>query len=334
LIVELGMKIISKTTNFNFMGMAIWAYLFSGLLVAGSVYLWFSKGEAKYGIDYAGGYELVVEVAGDNVAPKLRGLLDTAGIAEAMVQSFEAGSDEYAVRIPISAEQRAKEMKSEEIAAETSRVKQVVKDALVSGFGASAEIIATDYVGPTISEELKGKAVTALVLGLLAILLYVTFRFELSFAIGAVAALFHDVIVCTGVYLLMGKTLSMTALAAALTIIGYSINDTIVIFDRIREELVKDKKSSVEEIMNFSINATLSRTIITSLLTFFSALSLMIFGGGAISDLSVFLVVGIIAGSYSTIFIASPIALAWERFRARAEERKEAKAEASVLSAL
>jgi preprotein translocase SecF subunit len=319
------MKIIQKTTNFNFMGMAIWAYLFSGLLVAGSFYLWFAKGESKYGIDYAGGYEMIVAAPGDDVAPKLRDLLEKAGIAEAMVQSFEAGSKEYAVRIPISPEQRSKDLKAEEIAKETARVKQVVVDSLATGFGSEAEIKATDYVGPTISEELKGKAFTALILGLVAILLYVTFRFELSFAIGAVAALFHDVIVCTGVYLLLGKTLSMTALAAALTIVGYSINDTIVIFDRIREELMKDNKTSVEEIMNFSINATLSRTIITSLLTFFSALSLMIFGGGAISDLSVFLVVGIIAGSYSTIFIASPIALAWERFRARAEERKEAK---------
>ncbi|MCB0335368.1 MAG: protein translocase subunit SecF, partial [Bdellovibrionales bacterium] len=219
-------------------------------------------------------------------------------------QAFEEDKNDYAIRIAGSAE-------------DSKSVVEAIGKALEKGFPSGYEVMKTDFVGPTIGAELKKKAITALVVGLLGILGYITYRFEFAFALGAVIALFHDVIVCIGVYLLCGLTLNMATLAAALTIVGYSVNDTIIIFDRMREEMYKRKNFVLRDLMNYSINATLSRTIITSLLTLFSALALLIFGGGAIRDLSLFLVVGVITGTYSTIFIASPIALMWEEMRTK-----------------
>ncbi|MCL4160665.1 UNVERIFIED_CONTAM: hypothetical protein GTU68_005708, partial [Idotea baltica] len=196
----------------------------------------------------------------------------------------------------------------------SGEVKSEISSVLNKNFK-SVIIQKTDFVGPTIGAELKKKALIAILVGLVGILAYITIRFEFAYALGAVVALFHDVIVCMGIYLLTDRTLSMATLAAALTIVGYSVNDTIILFDRVRENLFSaSKDESLLDIFNSSINSTLSRTIITSLLTLFSALALLIYGGGAIADLSLFLVIGVIAGTYSTIFIAAPVALAWENF--------------------
>ena len=155
----------------------------------------------------------------------------------------------------------------------------------------------------------------ALGLGILGILIFVTFRFELSFAVGAIVALLHDVLMTVGVFALLGRELTLTMVGAVLTIAGYSINDTIVVYDRIREGLASGRRGTIEEIMNSSINQTLSRTILTSTVTLIPILCLFLFGGAVLRDFSLAIIIGVVVGTYSSIFIASPIVLWWTRAR-------------------
>ena len=284
--------------------------MLSALLIAASVYVWIQQGPTKYGIDYKGGHELIVRVDGDESAnsESIRNALNGKGVENAIVQSFEAVSaieahNDYSIRV------------GQEEGIGPDELKKAVLSALKENFKGEISIPDSQFVGPTIGDELKKKSMIAMIIGLLAILAYISFRFEFAFALGAVVALFHDVIICMGGYLASGRMINVATLAAALTIVGYSVNDTIIVFDRMREEILKRKDFDLIELMNYSINATLSRTVITSLLTFFSAVALLVFGGGAIADLSIFLVIGVITGTYSTIFIATPVALAWERIR-------------------
>jgi preprotein translocase SecF subunit len=166
-------------------------------------------------------------------------------------------------------------------------------------------------VGSRISGELATGSLTALGLGILGILAYVTMRFEFSFAIGAVVALLHDVIITVGLFAVFGKELSLIMVGAILTIAGYSINDTIVVYDRIREGLRAGRRGSVQDIMNASINETLSRTLLTSGCTLLSVLALFFFGGPVLRDFAFAILIGIVVGTYSSIFIASPIVLWW-----------------------
>jgi preprotein translocase subunit SecF len=312
------LELIPHNTKFDFMGKAKLAMTVSLLCVIGSLYLWFSKGDTKYGVDYKGGHEYLVKITTDANSETIRNALTKGGIEDALVQSFELGSQEYSIRTG--------GLNVTETDAKIVRAK--VEDSLKSAFADKFEILKADFVGPTVGNELRRQAIWAVVFGALGILIYVTIRFEFAFALGAVVALVHDVIISAGVYLLVGKLISVDALAAALTILGYSVNDTIVVFDRVREELLKDKNADLVKTINYCVNLTLSRTVITHMLTFVSALTLYLFGGGEIEDLSLFLMVGIVSGTYSTVFIASPIALWWEGFRAKLERRKMSKATA------
>ena len=297
------MELFPNNLKIDFLSKGKYAIAFSLLLIAATAYVWVTKGEEKYGLDYRGGSEFVVALKGEKTSEDLRSALESAGMPGVTVQAFEASQGQFAVRVGEVGDSKATKTKFESV--------------LQSAFAGGFEIKRSQYVGPTIGQELRQKAMVALSIGLVAILIYVSVRFEFAFAIGAVMALFHDVIIATGIYLAAGNELTMGSLAAALTIVGYSVNDTIVIFDRVREEIMRRKEFDLRDLMNQAVNATLSRTIVTSLLTLFSALALMVFGGGAIKDLSVFLVAGIIVGSYSTIFIASPITLAWHNYRMR-----------------
>ena len=303
------MELISSKLNVDFLGKKYFAFFLSAIMIGLSVYTWIDIGDAKYGIDYKGGHEIIVKTEAGITSEGIRKALSDGGVENSVVQSFEAGSSEFAIRLGGQATEEGSGLD------ESKKVRESITNALGSAFPGKVEIIKTDFVGPTIGKELCKKALVAVVIGLIGILGYITFRFEFAFALGAVAALFHDVIVSMGIYLLCGFSISVATLAAALTIVGYSVNDTIIVFDRMREEIFKQKNYELVDLMNRSINSTLSRTVITSLLTLFSALALLIFGGGAIADLSLFLVVGVITGTYSTIFIASPVALAWENFR-------------------
>ncbi len=173
----------------------------------------------------------------------------------------------------------------------------------------------SERVGALVGGELARKSLWALALGMIGILIYVTFRFELSFAVGSIVALLHDVLITVGIFSLLGRELTLTMVGALLTIAGYSINDTIVVYDRIREGLASGRRGSIEQIMNESINQTLSRTVLTGGVTFVSVLCLFFFGGAVLRDFALVIIIGILVGTYSSIFIASPIVLWWTRAR-------------------
>lgn len=302
------MEFFAKTPSFDFLGKQRFFIVVSTLLVFLSVGYWIAIGEARYGVDFSGGHEIVVRMKEGVTSEDLRKALDAGGIADVSVQSFEASTNEFSFRFQSDRE--------------SSTIRETVTSLLRNGFSDRfVEIVKTDFVGPAVGAELQRKGLLAVALGLVGILVYIAFRFEFAFGFGAIIAVFHDVIVSTGIYLYTGHTISMTTLAAALTILGYSVNDTIVIFDRVRDELeLAHKGEKLSDVVNRSINVTLSRTLITQGLTTLSIAALMFLGSGAIAELSVFLFAGMITGTYSTIYIASPAMIWWHRMRGGVEE--------------
>jgi preprotein translocase subunit SecF len=297
------MELVPRNSKFDFVGKTLVCVPLSVVAVLASLYLFFAKGDEKYGTDFSGGHEFLVSFTGGQDAEQIRQGLASQGIGEARVQAFQGQSKEYSIRL------------GEVGDAQSIRAK--IEVALKGAFNDGWTIQKTDYVGPTVGKELRRSALLAVVLGLVGILLYVAFRFEFAVGLGSVIALFHDVIISTGIYLASGHVISMATLAAALTIVGYSVNDTVVVFDRVREERAKQRGVSLTAVINEALNFTLSRTIITHVLTLFSALALYVLGGGEIADLSLYLCAGILCGSYSTIFIVAPFVVFWERFRGR-----------------
>jgi len=187
---------------------------------------------------------------------------------------------------------------------------------VVSAFPESQFVVMQeDAVGTQVGAELKKRAVWSIVLAMLGIIVYLSWRFEFGFAIGAIVAIAHDVLVAVGLYCLCGRQLSLPVVAALLTIVGYSVNDTIVVFDRIREDLKLRRSDSFKSICNLSINQTLSRTLLTSVTTLIAVVMLLVFGGGAINDFALTLFIGVLVGTYSSIFVATPVVLAWYRDR-------------------
>ena len=307
-------EFISKNPGIDFLSKGKLAMALSFLLLAWGAVLWVRLGPAKYGIDYAGGSEFVVQVADRPGTERIRSALAEKKLDNVIVQSFEMGSNQYSIRVREPGDSKV--------------LRETLDGALRAAFGDSnVQILKSDVVGPTIGKELQRQAFIAIAIALVGILLYIAFRFEMSYALGAVIATFHDVGICFVFYLWAGHELNTATLASALTIMGYSVNDTIVIYDRVREEMRKHKNADLRTVLNESMNLMLSRTIITGTLTLFSSMALWLWGGGGIEDLSLFMVVGCITGMYSTIFIAAPITLAWEKLReARAQRRAHAAA--------
>lgn len=293
------MELIPQGTKIDFIGKKWFFFLLSLVLIIGSIWIWFDKGESKYGTDFSGGHEFLVSFKEEVGSEEVRTALAKHQLPEAHVQAFK-GADKL-VSIRLGGNEDVQKMRADVQAALTEAFKEV-------------SIVKTDFVGPTVGKELRTSALLAIGLGLLGILIYIGFRFELAVGVGTIVALFHDVIISTGVYIAAGHLISMSTLAAALTIVGYSVNDTVVVFDRVRSERQK-RSGDLGVLVNDAINFTLSRTLITHILTLFSALALYIFGGGDIADLSLYLVAGIVCGSYSTIFIASPIVIMLENWR-------------------
>jgi len=289
------------------------------ILTGLSVWLWVAKGDAKYGVDFRGGYEYIVRFSKPAPIEKVREVLTSEGIRDALVQNFEGGESEFSIRF--HAEEGAD-------AEASNKATKAVKTALGKISENSFELLKEDFVGPVIGEQIRRDGMKAFVIGLLGILIYVTIQFDLRYALGAVIALFHDAIVATGATIFMNIPFSAATLAAVLTIVGYSVNDTIIIYDRIRENVREATKSggaskrgvaerlkgkSLSQIINFSINQTLARTVITSFTVMLVCLTLWLLGSGAVSELAFTLLVGVICGTYSTIFIASPVLLALDR---------------------
>ena len=296
---SLPMLHIIRATNIDFMKLAKPAFALSwAIIFIGMGYGIFGRGEKLMGPDFAGGDALVLRFAQK---------LDTGKITEAITK---AGFKE-----PVSQYQRDISTGSELLRITSAfGTGDKIAETLQKDFPeARFEKAGLEKVGPTIGKEVQRTALVAILISLLGILIYVAFRYEFSFAVGAVIAVMHDVLMTLGWYCLSGRELNATMVAALLTIIGFSINDTIVIFDRIREDLKMGVRGSFRELINRALNQTLSRTIITSGTVFLSTLSLYIFGGGAINDFAFTFLVGIITGTYSSIYIASALVLWWHK---------------------
>ena len=269
------------------------------------------RGGLNLGVDFAGGAVVQVKFQKEVTTDRLRSALDDVQLENSTLQAFGASENrEFLIRTP-------------ETATDLKILTDRIDGALTKTFGQGAyEFRRVGAVGPKVGKVLTQKAILALALSWAAMLVYVGFRFEFRYAVGGIIALIHDVLVTVGVLSLLNMEFTLNTVAALLTIIGFSINDTIVIFDRIRENVKKKIRADLRQIVNVSVNETLSRTILTSLTVFLVLLSLLFLGGPVIFDFSFAMFVGVIAGCYSTVFIASPFVLLMERVMPTKRKRK------------
>lgn len=340
------MQIVKPDVNINFVGRRRIAYGFSLAIILASILSLILHGGPKYGIDFAGGAEALIQFDAPVPSDRVNAALREMGL-DASVQEYDRGAmDNY--RIVIAADE-----------AESENLAQILEEGLEAGTGTGATLESFEMVGPQVGRDMREKALLAMFFALLFITVYISGRFELKwllsaamavalalliyvlrlahlnipalmaaavaltlilfwllnlkYAMGAIVALLHDVIITAGVFSIFGKEFTLPIIAALLTIIGYSLNDTIIVFDRIRENLRKYHKRPLSEIVNRSINETLNRTLLTSGTTLVVVLALFFLGGGIIHDFAFALLVGICVGTYSSIFVASPILLAWQR---------------------
>lgn len=339
-------QLIKPDVSINFVGRRRIAYIISALLILASVASLFVHGGPKYGIDFAGGAEMLVNFEKPVPIETVKGALSSMAL-QASVQQYGNGSGtDYRILIP--ADEAGKENLAQETQAD-----------LATATNTKTSIEQFEMVGPQVGKDLREKALLAIFYSLLFITVYISGRFEfkwlisafmavvlamsvyglmlvhlsipwlmlaalivtlilfyflnLKYAMGAVVALIHDVTITVGLFSIFDKEFTLPIIAAILTIIGYSLNDTIIVFDRIRENLRKYHRDPLSTIINKSVNETLSRTILTSLTTLFVVICLFAFGGGIIHDFAFALLVGIIVGTYSSVFVASPILLVWQQ---------------------
>ncbi|GAA6137611.1 protein translocase subunit SecF [Arenicella sp. 4NH20-0111] len=290
------MQILAKETKIDFIGLRSIALILSFLLIAAGIYSLTTKG-LNYGIDFSGGTKIELVFDQDIAIQDLRDELVKGGYDDAVVQYFGSNQD-ILIRVPLS--EKNSDVNS------SSRVVEYLDG---SALGTST-LRSVEFVGPTFGKELFEKGILALVYSLIGVMIYVAFRFEWKFSLGSVTALIHDVAITLGIFSLIGLEFTLPVLAALLAVIGYSLNDTIVVFDRIRENFRKLRETDTKEIMNYSINQTLPRTILTSLTTLLVLIALYFYGGDALNGFAATLIIGVLIGTYSSIFVASPTVLA------------------------
>ena len=297
---RISMLHLISSKRIDFLGKGFLACMCSlALLLAGAT-AFYIRGERNFGVDFRGGDLITMSAPNKIDVGQVRDALKPIGFADASIQESAQGGKSYiTIRTPLNTSDKAE--------------KQIIQAMPNAGF----KVEGSERVGALVGGELAKNSLIALGLGILGILIFVTFRFELSFAVGAIVALLHDVLMTVGMFALLGRELTLTMVGAVLTIAGYSINDTIVVYDRIREGLASGRRGSIEQIMNESINQTLSRTILTSTVTLIPILCLFLFGGPVLRDFSLAIIIGVVVGTYSSIFIASPIVLWWTRARGR-----------------
>jgi len=304
------MELIRPNTRIDFIGKkkyTLWISAIVLLISLGAVFLF---GGLRYGVDFAGGILIQVKFSKPVGISEVRNAMDTMGSKEAMVQAF-GGENEYLIRV---------EKASEDLEALSKKIQGSLQEQFE---GKAPEIRRVEVVGPKVGKDLKEKALMAVGLSFLAILIYVAWRFkQVSYGLGGIVALFHDIVVTYGAISIAGIEYSLNVMAVILTIIGFSINDTIVIFDRVREDVKKFRKENLETIFNTAINETLGRTVLTSGTVMMVVLVLFFFGGPVIHDFAFALIVGLITGTYSTVYIASPVVLFWEKYVTSRRKRR------------
>ncbi len=307
-----------KSPNFDFIGKRRWAYIVSLLFMAAGLVSMWVQGGLRYGIDFSGGTLIQARFEKPVAVDRIRAALEQIKLGESVIQEF-GDPREFIFRLPLA------EVPAEEV---TRRVQEAL--ARDSALG-KVEIRRVEFVGPQVGRDLQLQALWAVLYGMAGILIYVAIRFDLKGGVASIAAIVHDVLVCLGAMSVTGREMSLPVLAALLTIIGYSVNDTIVAYDRIRENRGKGFKKglSFAEQINIAINQTLSRTVLTALTVFFSTIVLFLFGGKVLEDLAFVLTVGVVTGTYSTIYIAGALIVDWTAWvEARAQRAKKAVAKA------
>lgn len=283
------------------------AVILSAVLILISIgSLAYHKGP-NWGVEFTGGSEIQIKLTKDLGPDQIKSTLDKAGYPPEEVQRIGLQSDnEYLIRFS------ADLVKFEQIQSFQKTLEGTMSsDPEFKG----GSILRVDYIGPKVGAELIEKAIIAILLGCVGILIYVMLRFEFAFALGAVLALVHDTVITIGAVSILDKEFTLTIIAALLTVIGYSVNDTIIIFDRIRENMKKGGRATFEEIVNDSVNQTLARTILTGATVFVVLLSLFFLGGSVIHDFAFALLVGVLVGTFSSVFVASAIVIYWRKKR-------------------
>ncbi|HMT14888.1 MAG TPA: protein translocase subunit SecF [Aestuariivirga sp.] len=283
-------RFIPDGTKIPFMRLSRYGFILSGILTMLAVAAFLTIG-LNYGIDFKGGTVMTVRTAEAANLDQMRKTLDGLGIGSVELQEF-GGPRDVLIRL---------ESQGNELAEQAAQEK--VKAAL----GTGVEYRSTETVGPKVSGELTQAAIIATVVSLICVLAYLWFRFEWQFAIGGIASLLHDVLLSIGLFSVMGLEFNLNIIAAILTIIGYSLNDTVVVFDRIREYLRKYKSMGLVDLIDFSINSVLPRTLLTSICTLIALLALYIFGGEVIHGFAFAMIWGVLVGTYSSIFVAAPV---------------------------
>ena len=287
------LRLIPSKSSFDFMKVRKVSYAFSALLILISLVFAGVK-NFNFGIDFVGGISMEVRVSEDPDLPKMRGILGDLDIGEVVIQSFGTSRD-LSIRLGGSDEEELK------------KHVELIKTTLESKISYDVEYRKVDFVGAQVGKQMIRSGLLAMILAFAAIMFYVWIRFEWHFGLGVLLALVHDVILSLGFMSITEYDFNLSTIAAILTVIGYSVNDSVVIYDRIRENLRKYSKKTVSEIINLSINETLSRTTITALTTLLANFALILLGGEAIKSFSVLVFVGIFIGTYSSIFISAPI---------------------------
>jgi len=301
------MQLIKPDTNIDFVGKRKLAFVVSAVLILIGIASLIVKGGPNYGIDFAGGTLVQVQFTEETEPAAIKQALSGIELGSLVVQSFGDNQNEFLIRV-------------ENASAELQGLSSQIKSALESNYSeGSVDIRRVEMVGPQVGKDLRSKGLQAILYAMLGILVYISWRFEFRFAVGAIIALCHDVMITLGAFSVFGKEIDLPIIAAFLAIIGYSLNDTIIVYDRIRENLGKHNKESFSFIVNRSVNETLSRTLLTSGTTLLVVLTLFILGGGVIHNFAFAMLVGVLIGTYSSIFVASPVLIFWE-------ERKKASA--------
>ena len=305
-------KLLDKTPNIDFMKLKKFGYIFSLILVLLSVAVIYIKG-FNLGLDFTGGTSIQVRFEKPVDIQDLRKYLAEVNLQDSVIQEIGKEKRDYEIRVSL------KKGSSKEIY-------KKVKTVLDKHFPKKYEILKLDYIGGVIGKELREASIYSILAVMIAILIYVAYRFEPVFAIGAIVPLFHDAIITMGVFSAFSIEVDLSVVAAILTVLGYSLNDTIIIFDRIRENIKIRGKKNLLSLINQSINENLSRTVITSGTTLFSVLALYLFGGESLKNFSLALLIGIIVGTYSSVYVASPIVADLEKFlRKRAKNQTQKK---------